>query len=316
MLTVRDQGGPFVIGVDGGATKTVGVLAGLDGPEMRRATVGPTNLHAADDRAVARNLRRLAGELSAFGASGRDVAATVLGIAGAGRPAEALRLRELAASAGFSGPVVVATDARVALHGATGGSPGILVIAGTGSMCYGRDGDGSEARAGGWGHVLDDAGSGYAIGLAALRAVVRQADGRAGRTPLADTVLPALGVDIEGLVPWAAAASKAAVAALAPAVLAASANGDAAAVAIVAPAARDLAALVAAVGAKLALASQPVVVLSGSVLERNESFRRQVASAVLEWRPDARIGPPSADGAWGAVLMARELVEQERVHVN
>ncbi|MAF12516.1 hypothetical protein CMK11_18880 [Candidatus Poribacteria bacterium] len=316
MLTVRDQGGPFVIGVDGGATKTVGVLAGLDGPEARRAVVGPTNLHAADGRAVARNLRKLAGELSAFGASGRDVAATVLGMAGAGRPAEARRLRELAASAGFSCPLVVATDARVALHGATGGSPGILVIAGTGSMCYGRDGDGSEARAGGWGHVLDDAGSGYAIGLAALRAVVRQADGRADRTPLADTVLPALGVDIEGLVPWAATASKADIAALAPAALAASANGDAAAVSIVASAARDLAALVAAVGAKLGLASQPVVVLSGSLLECNESFRRQVASAVLEWRPDARIELPSADGAWGAVLMARELVEQERVHVS
>ncbi len=306
--------GPFVLGVDGGATKTVGVRAGLTGPGVLRAEVGPTNLHAADGHAVADNLRAVIDALCTDRVPRVAPEATVLGVAGAGRPEDVRRMVELARSAGLRGRLTVTTDASVALHGATGGRPGILVIAGTGSICYGRAADRREARAGGWGHILDDAGSGYGIGLAAVRVLVRQADGRARRTALHDAVLAAIETDIDGVVAWAASASKAEVAALATTVLDAAAAGDRPAAKILAAGARDLADLVAAVAAKLGGGSAQTVVLSGGLLAHDGPYRRQVSAEMSKRRADVRIEQPAAEPAWGAVLMAREIAAKGNAH--
>src|SRR5690606_12096698 len=119
---------------------------------------------------------------------------------------------------------------------------GILLIAGTGSSAWARGVDGRTARAGGWGHLLGDEGSGYALGVAALRAVARAHDGRAPSTDLRDAVLRHANVAApEALIAWAASAAKAEIAALAPCVAEAAAADDAVARAIVDRAARDLA---------------------------------------------------------------------------
>lgn len=307
----------LVIGVDGGATKTTAVLAGLDGPALRRVEVGPTNVHSATDAAVADSLVALTDALRLDVDSRSAVAASVLGVAGAGRPGDAQRLTQIAQEAGVPGELFVTTDARVALHGATLGAPGVIVIAGTGSMCYGRDADGREARAGGWGHVLDDAGSAYGIGVAALRVVVRQADGRAERTRLLDAMLDAIpAATIDAVVPWIGSAPKSAVAALAPAVLATAALRDGAAAEIAERAAAELVALAGAVARRLRFPGCPPVALTGGLLGANDAYRDGVIRGLAEACPPMAYMRSQAEPAWGAVLLARDIAEGERARAE
>jgi len=123
--------------------------------------------------------------------------------------------------------VRVDADTRSAFFDAFDEGPGMLLVAGTGSMAWGRNEGGKEARVGGWGSLLGDEGSGYGIGLEALRRVTRSADGRGPDTGLASAILGALGMErTEQLVGWAAEASKADIAALAPVVAQQSRAGD------------------------------------------------------------------------------------------
>ena len=306
-----------VIGVDGGATKTVGVLAGLCGPSLRRVEVGPTNAHSAGDSVVRANLATLLRALVPDDAARRAVRAVVLGLAGAGRPDDATRLTSLAREVGAPGEVIVTTDARVALAGATHGEPGIIVIAGTGSMSYGRDDDGVEARAGGWGHILDDAGSAYAIGIAGLRALLRQVDHRASPTELAGPLLAALGATtVDEVVPWVATAEKAAVAALAPAILGLAEAGDAAAASIVSEAAGHLVALATATARQLRFSAGAPVVLTGGLIDGDDAYRQRVISGLACALPSFRYAPSQAEPAWGAVLLAREQVQGGANHAD
>src|SRR5690606_18783722 len=102
-------------------------------------------------------------------------AAICLGIAGVDRPDDAAVVQGIMKRIGYKARVLVVNDALVALEAGAPGQPGIVIISGTGSICYGRNADGMAARSGGWGYVLGDEGSGYWIGRAALRAVLREA---------------------------------------------------------------------------------------------------------------------------------------------
>jgi N-acetylglucosamine kinase-like BadF-type ATPase len=121
----------------------------------------------------------------------RDVRpdAICLGIAGVDRPRDADAVRGIMRRIGFKSRVLVVNDALIALVAGAGDDRGMVVIAGTGSIAYGRDAAGRAARSGGWGYLLGDEGGGYWIGRAALSAVVRQFDGRGPATLLTDLVL-------------------------------------------------------------------------------------------------------------------------------
>ena len=124
--------------------------------------------------------------------------------------------------------VHVGTDVQAAFHDAFGEGPGILLMAGTGSIAWGRAEDGRVARVGGWGWLLGDEGSGYAMGLEAMRRVARSADRRAPATQLTMRLLARLGLGSpEELIAWCGTASPGAVAALVPDIHAAAVDGDA-----------------------------------------------------------------------------------------
>ena len=116
----------------------------------------------------------------------RDVVpdAICLGIAGVDRPDDAAIVRAIMKRIGYKARVLVVNDALVALESGAPGQPGIVIISGTGSISYGRNAEGMAARSGGWGYVLGDEGSGYWMGRLALRAIVREADGRGHPTTL------------------------------------------------------------------------------------------------------------------------------------
>src|SRR5262249_13879716 len=115
-------------------------------------------------------------------------AAICLGIAGVDRPADEAVVRGVMSRIGYNAKGLVGNDALIALQAGIGDAPGIVIVAGTGSIAYGRH-LGEAARAGGWGYVLGDEGSGYWIGRLALRAVVRHVDGRGKPTSLTPLLL-------------------------------------------------------------------------------------------------------------------------------
>jgi N-acetylglucosamine kinase-like BadF-type ATPase len=175
-----------VLGIDAGGTKTVCYLADADGKVLGEGRAGGANLKAEGELAVEKVLHSVMDQ--ALGDREREIAAICLGMAGADREDEKILVRDIMRRIGSRARVLVVNDALVALVAGVGDAPGVVIICGTGSIAYGRSAD-RAARAGGWGHVLGDEGSGYWIGRRALRAVARAADGRGPATSLTPRVL-------------------------------------------------------------------------------------------------------------------------------
>jgi N-acetylglucosamine kinase-like BadF-type ATPase len=224
--------------------------------------------------------------------------------------ADAARFRAeaLAAAEGALGALDVANDTDILLAAGLHGRPGIALIVGTGSHCLGRSADGAVATCGGWGYLMDDCGSGYALGRAALRAAVRMWDGRLAPTLLAERVRGALGLDDPADAlhrVYDGAFGVEGVAALAPLVTAAAADGDEAALGMLRAAAGDAAELVAVVHARLGLGAAPEVVLTGSVA------LHPLAGALLVEQirarvPGARVAGSALPPVAGAVVRAAQ----------
>ncbi len=195
------EGRAFVLGIDGGATRTVCLIADEAGTEVARAVGGPSNHQAVGVEAARRALAQAIAQ-ACDAAGNPPLAAACWGMAGLDRPEDGRILNALAAELLPGVPVAVVHDADIALVGGAGGSRvGVVVIAGTGSIAAGYDIAGRTARAGGWGHVLGDEGSGYDIARRGLNAATRASDGRAPATALATVVLAAAdegGRDREG----------------------------------------------------------------------------------------------------------------------
>ena len=226
--------GPFVAGVDGGGTRTRVLLLARDGATAGRAE-GPAALvrpdrPAAAARVVADTVRRAA---EAAGAA-LPLPAVWAGLAGAGRASVRRDLEAALRHERIARAVRVGTDVEAAFHDAFGAGPGIVVVAGTGSVVLGAAEDGRRLQVGGWGGVMGDEGSGYHIGVSALRAIAATTDRRGPPTALTAAVLGSLGLDRpRQLSAWAESATKADIAALAPLAILTARSGDATATAMV-----------------------------------------------------------------------------------
>jgi N-acetylglucosamine kinase-like BadF-type ATPase len=220
-------------------------------------------------------------------------------------------VREALQEAGIAEAVHVDSDARAAFHDAFATDAGILLISGTGSSALGRGVDGSWVTVGGWGDLLGDEGSGYAMGMAALRALVRGEDGRSMETGLRDPILDALGVNPpEDLIAWIATANKAEVAALVPIVCGQAEAGDEVAVTIVENAVEDLVAHVLTVVRRLGpWPGRPAVALAGGLIDEDGPLRQRVSVAIGGLLCQAR--DRVVDAARGAADLAVQSVEAE-----
>ncbi|HZY86971.1 MAG TPA: N-acetylmuramic acid 6-phosphate etherase [Gemmataceae bacterium] len=267
------------LGIDGGGTHTVALLAGRGGVVLGRGTAGPSNRQAVG---TARALAALDEAVSAaFAAAGRTrgpVASACLGLAGADRAEDQAVLREWAARARLAGQVDVTSDAAILLAAGTPEGWGLVLIAGTGSIAFGRAADGRRARAGGWGHLLGDEGSAYALVMAALQAVARAADGRGPATGLTERLLAGLGVpQPQGLIAavYRGGRDRADLAALAPLVVEA-AQDDAVAARVVEEGAQELARAGAAVAGQLGWDGPVPLALAGGLLLGSAGYRERV----------------------------------------
>lgn len=304
----------LVLGIDGGGTRTVVLLAARDGRGWKllgRGEAGPSNRQAVGTSAAMAELD--AATAGAFLAAGRtrcSVRAACLGLAGAGRPGDQEIVREWAARAKLASSVHVIEDAALLLAAGTPDGWGVAVVAGTGSMAYSRSADGRTARSGGWGPLLGDEGSGYAIALAGLRAAARAADGRAQPTRLTDRLLAAFGLsrpeELVGAV--YRGGDRAALAALAPVVLAAAEAGDQVAGEIVGEAACELASAAAAAARQLDLGPSFPVAVAGGVLVESAGYRRQFLAALADRGLTASPVSLVTEPAEGAVRLALDRV--------
>jgi N-acetylglucosamine kinase-like BadF-type ATPase len=176
-----------VLGIDVGGSKTVCLLADEEGQIEATAREEGANLQGVGELALEKVLHTVMEKTI----SERDVrpSAICLGIAGVDRAADEAVVRSIMKRIGYKARILVVNDALIALQAGIGNGPGIVIVSGTGSIAYGRNTEGEASRAGGWGSVLGDEGSGYWIGRLALRAVVRHADGRGRPTALTPSLL-------------------------------------------------------------------------------------------------------------------------------
>ena len=213
----------FIAGVDGGGTKTKVVCASPEGKMLDTAVFGPFNMNSIGAERFSALLQELCAYLNGLG----DCRALCIGSAGISNK-EMTRIVETEMTRGGIENWNLVGDQVIALNGALSGEAGIALIAGTGSICFGKNGAGEYARSGGWGHLIGDEGSGYALGRDALAAVARAWDGWGERTLLSQLLAEQMELDDQKkIISYTYGGDKSRIAALAPLVEQAAGQGDA-----------------------------------------------------------------------------------------
>lgn len=303
----------YIAGWDGGGTKTMCEARSFDGKEARRFAAGPLNPNGTAKGQTDATVAALLEQMTVLPGGLAGCRMLCIGTAGISNPDTAQRLRSALKKGGYKGAVCFTGDQQTALYGALGGPGGAVLIAGTGSICYGQSADGSEARTGGWGSLMDDEGGGYALGRDILAAVVRAEDGRGPKTSLREAVFHYLQADnireMIGAV-YVPDVGKKEIAMLSPLLDDALSKKDAAAMKIRDKAAAELALLVRPVVEKLGLQNTRLA-LAGSVLTKCLPVREATIQNLAMDFPALACVSPVQDAAAGAALLAQKALEEK-----
>jgi N-acetylglucosamine kinase-like BadF-type ATPase len=295
-----------VLGIDAGGTKTVCLLADEQGAIVSEGRGAGANLHTAGELAVEKVLHEAME--AAIGDRAITPAAICLGIAGVDREDEARTVRAIMRRIGYKSRVLVVNDALIGLVAGARDEPGIAINAGTGSIVYGRNAAFEAARAGGWGHMIGDEGSGYWIGRESLAAVMRASDGRGPETGLTAEVLAHFNVDHEPQLPrivYDRELPRASVAALGPIVQRVAEQGDAVALRILERAADELVLAARSVATRLEMRGDAFAFyLAGGVFRVVPWLAEELPRRLVEIAPRARAEILAAEPAVGAVWLA------------
>jgi len=297
----------YYCGWDGGGSKTEVLCADAAGREIARRSFGPLNINGTSRERAAQTIADAAAFMRSMPGGLEACRGLVIGAAGVSNAQMKEFISARVRGEGFGGSLSIVGDHEIALAGAVHG-PGAVLIAGTGSVCRARDENGNSARAGGFGHLIDDGGSGYAIGRDILKAVVRAQDGRGPQSCLSELVFRQLGVEsTSGILTWlySPQTGKTEVAALAPLLLTALEEGDEAAEEIALAAAHELAGLALAVWRRLKL-DRGELALTGSVLNHYPRIRELVGQLCRAQYPQMQVIAPHGGAPEGAVRLAME----------
>lgn len=300
----------LILGIDGGGSKTRALLADGSGAVLGAGIASSSNYQSVGFGVATGALQSAIAD--AFQQAGRvatssTIAAACFGLSGVDRPADQLLFQRWLSTQPIARRWTIVNDAELVLAAGTPAGWGVALICGTGSICVGRSPDGRTTRAGGWGYLLGDEGSGYDIGVQALRLATQTADGRADAHGLLQMVLDewqlAEPFELIGYV-YRPEMTRAALAALARRVAALAEQGDQHAQTILDRAGCELGRLVSAVVRTLDL-QQPPLALGGGLLGAQRSLQQAVQRYA-----DLPLGPLCyvSDPAQGALAIARRLL--------
>ncbi len=290
----------FIAGVDGGGTHTRIELRDMENNRIRRGEFGPFNINAIGPEAFQALLQQVFSWCGGLA----DCCRICIGGAGISNPNTEKILAEELERAGFQGVWKLCGDQEIALRGAMDG-PGIVVVAGTGSICFGKNAAGKTARSGGFGHLIDDGGSGYALGRDVLGCAARCSDGRIRDSGIFEAVCQRMNAGPEGIVPfvYAPETDKSAIARFAEIALEQAQLGDQEALGILQQGAQELAQMVAAVQRSLDLPDCRIALLGGLLTTENP-YSQTVRDRLTEL---GTVVSAQQDALWGAAQMAWEL---------
>jgi N-acetylmuramic acid 6-phosphate etherase len=294
-----------ILGVEGGGTKTSWVLVEHEADSLRVTEQGklpPSNLRLISSeqlRAIFQQMPRETDRVGMF-------------LAGCATEDDRSVLKKLGTEVWPNAKIVVGSDRDSGLAAALGRGDGIAVNAGTGASVTGRRGDRIE-KAGGWGHILGDAGGGYSLALQALRFILREYDLHRGEAQFTATILRALSLNSrDELVRWAQVADKDDVAGLAPVVLECAMKGDESVMRIVEEGAGVLCEYTAAVATRLGLLA-PKVILLGGLFQRDGVYVHAFKRKLKKGLSDARVAMSEQSPEFGAAWLAMQTDEHGAV---
>lgn len=299
----------IVVGVDGGGSSTKVLAAWTDGRLVGYGESGPSNFHVVGLQRAGESVREAIGQ--ALGEANPAPTTYYLGLAGVGRAEDRVMVRtELARSLAPAG-VTVETDAAVALAGGTVGQPGVVVIAGTGSIALGIDALGREHRSGGWGYLVGDEGGGFDIGRQGMMAALREADGRGPVTSLTDCLLQYVGLESRDQIRQVVTriyhpeAGHPLVAGFSRLVTHEAGAGDRVALRIVKRAARELSLAAGAVLRHLEPGPEATpVIMAGGIFDADPLLAREFTKRMKRIAPEAAVSGPKYKPVVGALLLA------------
>jgi N-acetylglucosamine kinase-like BadF-type ATPase len=296
------------LGIDGGGTQTRSLLVNADGEILGRGRSGPTNVQHRTESELAETLKEVSAQAFAGTGTKIELMAACYGLAGSSTKTAQRTVSAMVGTItpkpayGFS----LQTDAQVALTGAFTRNPGALLILGTGSVCLATDETGKIHQTGGWGSIIDDAGSSGWIGKRAIETAVRQADGRIEGNALQEAIFNALGIDsVDAIVPllhggdidWKS------IAALCPIVMNLAEGGDATANHILESALNEIVAMVRASQRKSGATSLKLAI-TGGLSDSNSFFYKHLHALLIKTVEGVQPQRPKLPAVAGAVLEA------------
>ena len=290
-----------ILGVEGGGTKTAWVLVQRVAEGLHVVDQGklpPSNFRLTPPDRLCAIFRQLPQEVERVG----------MFLAGCGVD-DRDSLAKLCAEIWPRAKIVTGSDRDSGLAAALGRGDGIAVNAGTGATVTGRRGERIE-KAGGWGHILGDAGGGYFLSVQALRLILREYDLHRGEAQFTASILQALSLNSrDELVRWAQTADKMEIATLSPIVFEAAKNGDLNVVKIIEEGAEVLTEYTGAVASRLGLLA-PKVILLGGLFQRDSLYVAAFKRKLKKNLSDARVGMSEQSPELGAAWLAAELEER------
>jgi glucosamine kinase len=306
------SGARFLMGVDGGATKTLAAVFDLQERALYLGHGGSSNPDAVSAHAATDSLVKATDEaIARAGIAREQLDAAVLAVAGTDTDAVAVHVRERC-----PGTWAVVNDVLGAWAAATEARPGVGVISGTGSNVLGVGPDGRAWRAGGWGHVLGDEGSGYWLAVQSIKAALSDRERSGPETALSDAVIDFFGVhSVEALATlvYSKPLSKGEIAAFAIETARVAHAGDPVARELYTRAAGELARQIAAVVEQTGLIGDFPVGLIGSAFKAGQLFVGPLVSVVCEFAPQARVAVVEMAPVGGCVLLAARAIGARQV---
>ena len=299
------------VGIDGGGSKTTWVAVFDDGRLAGHGVLGPSNLHSVGQAGMTAVLKAIVEKVrEATRVQTFDWVNICLGLAGIDRFQERTVVEGALKDLGVK-RYRLETDASIALAGASAGEPGVVVLAGTGALAFGVGQGGRRARAGGWGYLLGDEGSGYWIGRQAISAALKAHDWRGPKTVLTERLVKHFALDrIEGLytLAYQRGMTRVEVAAVTRLVSQAASEGDTVSQIILDDAGNELAIAAAAVRAQLGLLSSDpgIVATVGGVFEKGSRVRETLIARLAERCPGVKVIWPEFEPAVGALSLAMD----------